>query len=193
MAAVIAAKLAKYLWSVLHELGFGQSKPTALYVDNQAAITMVNERKPTPCSSHIHIQHFAIQEWRAAGDIELHHIPGTINTSDQATKALPPLYYSLLSHSMFYNPWNSQPWIQGGCCCTRVQWVMVGNISHKCGHVHWTISSTSCLKQIFHTDIDNCQTKVVTFLVCSLIVRVNYWMNCCCPHICSSGYCSTWV
>jgi hypothetical protein len=60
-------------------------------------------------------------------------------------------------------------------------------------HVHWTISSTSCLRQIFCTDIDNCQTKVVTFLVCSLIVRVNYWMNHCCHHIWSSGYCSTWV
>jgi hypothetical protein len=62
-------------------------KPS-LYVDNQAAIAMVNERKPTPHSRHIHIQHFAIQEWRAAGDIELHHIPDTINASDQATKAL---------------------------------------------------------------------------------------------------------
>jgi hypothetical protein len=25
----------------------------------------------------------------------------------------------------------SQPWIQGGYCCTRVQWVMVGDISNK--------------------------------------------------------------
>ncbi len=88
VAAVSAAKVAKCLRSVLHELGFAQGKPTPLYVDNQAAIAMVNERKPTPRSRHIHIQHFAIQEWRAAGDIELHHIPGTINASDQATKAL---------------------------------------------------------------------------------------------------------
>jgi hypothetical protein len=81
VAAVSAAKVAKYLRSVPHELGFGQGKPTPLYVDNQAAIAMVNEQKPTPRSRHIHIQHFAIQEWRAAGDIELHHIPGTINAS----------------------------------------------------------------------------------------------------------------
>jgi hypothetical protein len=26
----------------------------------------------------------------------------------------------------------------------------------------------------FCADVDNCQTKVVTFLVCSLIIRVNY-------------------
>jgi hypothetical protein len=60
-------------------------------------------------------------------------------------------------------------------------------------HVHWTISSTSCSRQIFCADLDNCLTEVVTFLVCSLIIRVNYWMNHCCHHICSSGYCSTWV
>ncbi len=33
---------------------------------------MVNEWKPTPHFWHISIQHFAIQVWRAAGDIELH-------------------------------------------------------------------------------------------------------------------------
>jgi hypothetical protein len=66
----------------------------------------------------------------------------TIIPSSFLSIFFPPLYYSLLSHSMFYNPWNSQPWIQGGCCCTRVQWVMVGNISHKCGHV-W-----SCLPMV---------------------------------------------
>jgi hypothetical protein len=66
-------------------------------------------------------------------------------------------------------------------------------LTHSCVYVDWTRSSDSCLKQIFCTDIDNCQTKVVTFLVCSLIIRVNYWMNCCCHHICSSGYCSMWA
>jgi hypothetical protein len=39
-------------------------------------------------SRHIHIQHFAIQEWHQRGDIIMHHIPGIINPSDQATKAL---------------------------------------------------------------------------------------------------------
>jgi hypothetical protein len=88
IAAVSAAKVAKYLRSVLRQLRIEQVKPTPLYVDNQAAIAMVNENKPTPRSRHVDIQHFAIQEWRAAGEVELHHIPGTINPSDQATKAL---------------------------------------------------------------------------------------------------------
>jgi hypothetical protein len=57
-------------------------------MDNEAAIAMINERKPTTRSCHIDIQHFAIQEWRQRGDIIMHHIPGIINPSDQATKAL---------------------------------------------------------------------------------------------------------
>jgi hypothetical protein len=57
-------------------------------MDNEAAIAMINERRPTPRSRHIDIQHFAIQEWRAAGDIEMHHIPGIINPVDQGTKPL---------------------------------------------------------------------------------------------------------
>jgi hypothetical protein len=88
VAAGTAAKLAKYLRSVLAEFGFHQSAPTPLYEDNMAAIAMINECKPTPRSRHIDIQHFALQEWRRRGDIVMHHIPGVINAADQATKAL---------------------------------------------------------------------------------------------------------
>ena len=50
---------------------------------------MVNNNHPTERSRHIDIAHFAIQEWRANGDIRLAHIPGVINPSDAATKPLP--------------------------------------------------------------------------------------------------------
>jgi hypothetical protein len=63
-------------------------------VDNQASITIINEHKPTTHSRHIDIQHFAIYEWRAAGDIIVHHILGVINPSDQTTK---PICRALLS------------------------------------------------------------------------------------------------
>jgi len=49
---------------------------------------MINENKPTPRSRHIDIQHFAIQEWQSNGSIKMFYIPGVINPSDQATKAL---------------------------------------------------------------------------------------------------------
>jgi hypothetical protein len=88
IAAVSAAKTAKYLRSVLSDLGFPQAGPTVLYEDNQAAIAMINENKPTPRSRHIDVQHFAIQEWRSQGHIKLVYIPTSINVADQSTKAL---------------------------------------------------------------------------------------------------------
>jgi hypothetical protein len=87
-AAVIAGKLAKYLRSILSDLLFSQPKPTILYEDNQATIAMVNEQRPTSRVRHIATQHFAIQEWRDAGDITLVHIPGVLNAADQQTKPL---------------------------------------------------------------------------------------------------------
>jgi hypothetical protein len=63
IAAVQAAKTAKYLRSILADLGYPQSGPTKLYKDNQAAILMTNAGKPTQRSHHIDIQYFALQEW----------------------------------------------------------------------------------------------------------------------------------
>jgi Reverse transcriptase (RNA-dependent DNA polymerase) len=88
IAAVHAAKLAKYLRSVLFELGHPQPGPTTLYEDNAAAILMINASRPTPRSRHIDIQHFAIQEWKARQEILLRHIPGIINPADSFTKSL---------------------------------------------------------------------------------------------------------
>jgi Reverse transcriptase (RNA-dependent DNA polymerase) len=88
IACVFAAKTAKYLRSVLTELGYPPDGPTPLFVDNQAAIAMVNEDRPTPRARHIDIQWFAIQQWRRSGLIKLTHIPGILNPADQNTKAL---------------------------------------------------------------------------------------------------------
>ena len=87
-AAVTCAKIAKYLRYVLLELNALSPGPTELFIDNQAALAMVNESRPTPRARHIEIQHFAIQEWRQKGDIILRHIPGIINPSDDLTKVL---------------------------------------------------------------------------------------------------------
>ena len=93
IASVTAAKMAKYLRSVLRELNMlPPDNPTVIYIDNEAAIAMINERKPTTRSRHIDIQYFAIQEWRARGEIITRHIPGVINPADDQTK---PLYWKL--------------------------------------------------------------------------------------------------
>ena len=87
-AAVTCAKVAKYLRYILMQIGVLRPEPSTLYVDNQAAIAMVNESRPTPRARHIEIQHFAIQEWREKGDVVLAHCPGVLNTSDDLTKPL---------------------------------------------------------------------------------------------------------
>ena len=87
-AAVTCAKVVKYLRYILQELDAIRSGATTLYIDNQAALAMVNESRPTPRARHIEIQHYAIQEWRNAGDIIMKHLPGVVNSSDDMTKAL---------------------------------------------------------------------------------------------------------
>ena len=87
-ASVTAAKHARYLRSVLNDLGLHQDRPTPLYCDNKSAINMINARRPTERARHILIQYFAIQDWKENGDIVMHHIPGIINPSDDLTKPL---------------------------------------------------------------------------------------------------------
>jgi hypothetical protein len=109
---VQAAKIAKYLRSILQELGYGQPGPTVLYEDNQAAILMINASRPTPRSRHIDIQHFAIQEWKTNGDIILCHIPGVINPADALTKSLgPTLHFRHVRRMMghYGAPWLVLP------------------------------------------------------------------------------------
>lgn len=86
LAAVAAAKVAKYLRSILQDLGYPQDGPTPLYEDNESCIKMINAGRPTERSRHIDIQHFAIQDWKQAGNIRMIHIPGIINPADCLTK-----------------------------------------------------------------------------------------------------------
>lgn len=59
-----------------------------MLIDNQAALNMINEKRPTPRARHLEIQHYAIQEWKAQGDICMEWIDGAINSSDDLTKGL---------------------------------------------------------------------------------------------------------
>ena len=108
-AAVSVAKVARYLRSILHELGYPQPRPTLIYEDNQPTIKIVDSNVPTERSRHIEIPFFAIQDWRRDGFIEMTHIAGTINSSDVLTKPLAWVLHSrharrLMGH---YNPVHS--------------------------------------------------------------------------------------
>ena len=87
-AGITCAKAAKYLRYILQQLEAIRPGATPLYIDNQAAIAMINESRPTPRARHIEVQHFAIQEWRKKGDVVMRHCPGVLNPSDDLTKPL---------------------------------------------------------------------------------------------------------
>jgi ribonuclease HI len=86
IAAVSAAKAGKDLRAILLDLGFSQTLPTPIYIDNSSAIQIINARRPTDRSRHIDIQACAIQDWKDNGEILMHHIPGVIHPSDSLTK-----------------------------------------------------------------------------------------------------------
>jgi hypothetical protein len=58
VVCVCSGKNARYLCSILNELGIIQTGPTLLNVDNIAAIMMANAGKPTERSRHIDMQFF---------------------------------------------------------------------------------------------------------------------------------------
>ena len=88
LSAVQCAKIVIYLRSVLQELKALKPGPSPLLIDNEAALKVINERRPTPRVRHVNIQQFAIQEWREAKLIVMQHLPGIVNSSDDLTKAL---------------------------------------------------------------------------------------------------------
>jgi Reverse transcriptase (RNA-dependent DNA polymerase) len=88
LAAVTAAKHARYIRAIMTELGFPPKHPTTMFCDNQSAINMINARVPTERSRHIDIQHFAIQDWKDSGSLVMKFIPGILNPSDDLTKPL---------------------------------------------------------------------------------------------------------
>lgn len=103
IAAVSAAKVAKYLRSILSDLGHLHDGPTILFEDNEAAIYMANHGRPTERSRHIDIQHFALLEWCTNGDVQLASIPTTIQPADALTKACgSTLHYRHMGRLMGY-------------------------------------------------------------------------------------------
>ena len=89
IAAYDAAKAVRYIRSILQELNFLEEGPTKIYIDNESALKIINDNQaPTARTRHLDIRYFALQDWKLDGDIEMIHIPGTLNPSDDLTKPL---------------------------------------------------------------------------------------------------------
>ena len=89
-AAYSAGKVARYLRAILKELGFEQTEPTPIYIDNEPALRIINDNSsPTERVQHVKIRYFALQDWcRLDKSIIMVHIPGCVNPSDDCTKPL---------------------------------------------------------------------------------------------------------
>ena len=48
----------------------------------------VNACVPAERSRHVDVQHFAIQDWKEAGDVIASFVPGIVNPSDDLTEPL---------------------------------------------------------------------------------------------------------
>jgi hypothetical protein len=88
VVCVRAGKSARYMRSILNQLGLTQISATLIYVDNLATIMMANAGKTAERSRHIDVQYFALLQWVKDGDILLVHIAGIWNPSDALTKPL---------------------------------------------------------------------------------------------------------
>ena len=60
VSASDAGKHAIYLRSILTDLGFTQSDPTTLLIDNTGAVFMVDAQAPTRRTRHVDIRYFAL-------------------------------------------------------------------------------------------------------------------------------------
>ena len=87
IAAHSAGKVDRYLQFLLKDLGYEQSGPTPIYIDNLSALQMINDNSsPTERTHHVHIRYFSLQYWRQDGDIIMVHIPGIVNPLDPLSK-----------------------------------------------------------------------------------------------------------
>jgi hypothetical protein len=87
VSASDAGKLALYIRSLLADLGFTQSHPTSLRIDNRGAIHMVTAGAPTKRTRHVDIRYFALLQSAETGQLTAEPIPTALNVSDSLTKA----------------------------------------------------------------------------------------------------------
>jgi hypothetical protein len=86
VSASDAGKYARYLRSILTDLGYDQSDPTTLLIDTTGAVFMVEALAPTRRTRHVDIRYFALLQWSDTGQLKAASIPTVTNTSDSMTK-----------------------------------------------------------------------------------------------------------
>ena len=88
IGAYTAARVARYLRSILKQLKYPQRGPTVIHIDNLPALQIINNNtSPTERTRHMDIQFFCLQDWREDGDVIMKHLNGAIMPPDALTKS----------------------------------------------------------------------------------------------------------
>ena len=88
VAASEASKEAVWLRSLLRHLGRGQYRPTALFGDNNGALTLVGDASFHARVKHIDVRYHYVQDCVDRGEISVSYVPSSDNIADGFTKAL---------------------------------------------------------------------------------------------------------
>ncbi|KAL7277842.1 hypothetical protein ACG7TL_008787 [Trametes sanguinea] len=96
IAAAEAAKECVWLRAILAAIGFPQSHPSSLSVDNSGAVQLSSDPSFHSRSKHIDIKHHLLRDYVNDGRLIVHWIPTKDNTADIFTKPLPGPQFSLL-------------------------------------------------------------------------------------------------
>ena len=94
IAAVTAAKTARFYRFMLQELGFPHESPTPIYEYNYPTIDILNFSISTERTHYIDVRFFAIKGWKESDAIIMNHIAGIISLSGDLTKPLGWVLYS---------------------------------------------------------------------------------------------------
>ena len=101
-AAYKAGKVYRFLRMVIKQLGYKQSCPTSIYIDNLPALQMINENTaPTENCRHVDIRYWALQDWvREDKILIMRHCAGIRNIADDLTKLLGYVLHSRHCHRL---------------------------------------------------------------------------------------------
>lgn len=101
MAASQAASELMYFGGLLRELGYDESTPTELFVDNAGAVEQSKGMKSCQRSRHIERRYLYVRELVAQGDIVVKYVPANMNHADVLTKSFDAATHKREAHWRF--------------------------------------------------------------------------------------------
>ena len=98
VAMSVTAAEVVYIRRLLEMMGYAQTAPTPLYVDNKASEAVAKDPVLNNGMKHVARRHYYAKEMQADGEIEVTWVETKLNLADALTKALAlPLFVSLTS------------------------------------------------------------------------------------------------